>query len=118
MSFTGISAMVKVAARLEVTVGLGTLDFGRGGLEPPDSCTLEISGPNLHYTVLLKGGTVSVSATPMDCGDLPDRLLTVADTAAGWHTVYGLIRALERAGVKSLQRPIEAGSGPDGWVIG
>lgn len=118
MSFTGISAMVKVAARLEVTVGLETLDFGRGGLEPPDSCTLEISGPNLHYTVLLKGGTVSVSATPMDCGDLPDRLLTVADTAAGWHTVYGLIRALERAGVKSLQRPIEAGSGPDGWVIG
>jgi hypothetical protein len=79
---------------------------------------LEISGPNLHYTVLLKGGDISVSATPMDSGDPPDRLLTIADTEGGWRTVYGLIRALERAGIRSLNRPIQAGLGPDGWVIG
>jgi hypothetical protein len=109
--------MVKVAARLGVTVGLETLDFGRGGLGPSDSCVLEISGPKLHYTVLHAGGSISASAQPMDAGDPPDRLLKIADTADGWRTVYGLIRALERAGIKSLERPIEAGSGPDGWVI-
>ena len=54
----------------------------------------------------------------MDTGDAPDLLLRSRDNAAGWQTVRGVIAALERHEIKSLVRPIEAGTGEFGWVIG
>jgi hypothetical protein len=38
-------------------------------------------------------------------------------TKSSWKTISQLLRALERENVKSLQRPILAGLGPNGFAI-
>ena len=57
----------------------------------------------------------------MDTGAPPDLLLRTGDNENGWQTVRGVIAALERHEIRSLERPIEA-AGDDrddanGWVI-
>ena len=51
----------------------------------------------------------------------PDLLLRDKDTETGWATTRGVINALEKYQIKSLERPIEA-AGDDrddanGWVM-
>ena len=120
MSMNGVSAMVRAALWLENTAGLETLAIGRGGLEPKDSCPLEMSGRHLFYVIKMDGGFVFVSVHPMDLGDSPEKLMIVADGPDGWETVCRLLCALERSGITSLTpRPIELGTpgSPDSWVI-
>jgi hypothetical protein len=50
-----------IAVWLENRAGLETLSIGRGGFEPANSCTLEMWGRNLFYSILLDGGFVFVS---------------------------------------------------------
>jgi hypothetical protein len=58
-------------------------------------------------------------AAEMDSPEKCELLINVADGEAGWQkTICPLIKALEKSGCRSLQRPIEVGeSGPDAWVI-
>jgi hypothetical protein len=120
MSMEGVAAMVRAAVWLENRAGLETLSIGRGGLEPANSCTLEICGRQLHYTILLDGGFVFLSVQPLDSGN-SERLLGVADGPDGWHTVCRLVAALERSGITALSpKPLQLGTPglPDCWVIG
>jgi hypothetical protein len=119
MNLNGVAAIVRSALWLERRAGLETLSIGRGGLEPANSCTLEISGRQLHYSILLDGGFVFLSVQPLDGGD-SERLVGVGDTVDGWQTVCRLVSALERSGIKSLTpKPIELGTPgmPDCFVI-
>jgi hypothetical protein len=57
----------------------------------------------------------------MDGDGAYQTLLRSRDDAPGWRTVRQLITALEKHGVRSLRRPIEAWDGHDGangFVIG
>ena len=113
--------MVRAALWLETKAGLETLAIGREGCAPAHSCTLEMSGRHLFYSLLLDGGFLFLSAQPMDLGDCLERLVTVADGPEGWQTICRLVAALERSGLRSLTpKPIELGTPgmPDSWVIG
>jgi hypothetical protein len=121
MSMEGVAAMVRAAVWLENRAGLETLNIGREGLAPTNSCTLELSGRHLFYSVLLDGGFVFLSAQPMDCGDSLERLVGVGDGSDGWKTICHLIVAFERSGITCLApKPIQLGEPglPDCWVIG
>jgi hypothetical protein len=121
MGMEGVAAMVRAAVWLENRAGLETLNIGRGALDRKDSCTLELSGRHLFYSVLLDGGFVFLSVQPMDCGDSLERLVGVGDGSDGWKTICRLVAALERSGLKSLTpKPIQLGTPglPDSWVIG
>jgi hypothetical protein len=114
----GVSALVRIALHLENEWGMDVLSIGRECFDRKDSCTLSVTGKLLAYYVTLDGGWVFLRAQLLDLGDEPQELLSVGDGEAGWKTVCRLIRALERSGCRSLQRPIEIGeSGPDSWVI-
>jgi hypothetical protein len=115
---TGVSAMVKCALFLDVQLDIEILGIGRGGLDRKDSCTLEGVGKHLVYVVVLDGGFVFLKAQVLDSCDFPEQLFSIGDTKDGWQIICHVIRALERNNVKSLNRPIQAGSGPSGWVIG
>jgi hypothetical protein len=118
MSMNGVSAMIRCALFLEDTLGMDVLNIGRSALDRKDSCTLEACGRHLSYVILLDGGWVFLSATPLDSLSEPESLLSVAD-GEGWPTICKLVKALERSGITSLQRPIEIGEGgnPDSWII-
>ena len=112
--------MVHAAAAFENDLGMETLSIGRGTLSGEDS-VLEIAGRWLCYRVALRGAEARLAACLMDAAAAPETLLRSPDTAAGWATVRGVVRALEVRGVKSLARPIEAWDGFDGengFVIG
>jgi hypothetical protein len=113
----GVSAMVRLALHLESEWEMDVLSIGRECFDRKDSCTLSVTGKWLAYHVMIDGGFVFVSAQLMDAGDPPQLLATFGDTVDGWAKSSNLIQALERAEVKSLQRPIEAGEGSNGWVI-
>ena len=120
MGMKGVAAMVRAAVWLENRAGLETLNIGRGALDRKDSCTLELSGRHLFYSVLLDGGFVFLSAQLMDGGDSLQKFLAVGDGPSGWETICHLIIAFERSGLKSFsQRPIELGKpgSPDCFVI-
>jgi hypothetical protein len=114
---TGVAAVVRLALYLEEELGAETLCIGRDGLAPEDTCVLESAGSWLAYRIALYCDEVRVAVSLMDAIDPPQTLLRAPDTAAGWQTVSSLVTALERHAVKSLVRPIEAGDGPDGFVI-
>ena len=121
MGLEGVAAMVKAAIWLETRAGLATYYIGRGGLDRRDSCTLELAGRHLFYTVLLDGGFLFLSVQPMDGGDSPGRLIGVGDGSGGWQTICHLIVALERSGITCLTpKPIQLGEPgmADCWVIG
>ena len=117
MGGSGLSAMIQTGAWLGNEFDMEAIACGRGATSDED-CVLQICGRFLFFTITLRAGGVTVAAQPMDSGAAPDLLLRAADNPAGWQTVRGLIAALERHGVKSLERPIEAGTGEFGWVIG
>jgi hypothetical protein len=70
------------------------------------------------HELLVAGGWVNVFACGLDTG-AEEKLLVAGAGPSGFRTVCLLIHALERAGIKSLERPIEIGGeeGPDSWVI-
>ena len=109
--------MVRAALFLDVQLDIEILGIGRSGLDRKDSCTLEAVGKHLTYFVILDGGFVFLRAQVLDSCRPPEELFSTGDTKEGWQLICKLIRALERNDVRSLQRPIEAGSGPSGFVI-
>ena len=113
----GVAGMVKCAAMLGED-GVETESMGREAFDRKDSCTWIACGKNLCFRVVLDGGWVNLSVQLMDIGDEPELLATFADGPSGWHKMHSLISALECSKVRSLRRPIEAGEGVDGWVIG
>ena len=119
MSGSGLPAMIHAGAWLANEFGsIEVIAIGSPPTAPAGDCTMEVCGQFLFYTVALYGPEIRLSAQPMDTGDAPDLLLRSRDNAAGWQTVRGVIAALERHEIKSLERPIEAGTGEFGWVIG
>ena len=117
MSYDGVSGMIRCALWLEMQIGLGILGIGRGALDRKDSCTLQASGRHLAYWVVLDGTFVFLSAQVLDACDPSEQLMSIGDTKEGWETIGKVIGALERHNIKSLKRPIEAGTGPNGYVI-
>jgi hypothetical protein len=117
--YTGVSALVKAALWLDDTLGMEILGIGRGGLDPKDSCTLEVGGRLLSYVIAIDGGFIFVSAQPMDSIEPLELLFSIGDTTDGWQTVCRFVRTLERSGITSLQRrPLEIGEGGrDSWII-
>ena len=119
VSGSGLSAMIRTGASLENEFdSIQVIEIGRGATAPEQDYVMQICGRFLFYTVALYGPQIHLSATLMDAAPAPDLLLRDRDTGSGWRTVRGVIAALERHGIKSLQRPIEAGTGEFGWVIG
>ena len=118
MSYTGVSGMVRCALWLEIQIELEILSIGRGGLDRIDSCTLEAAGKHLSYTITLDGGFLFLRVQLLDACDPPEALMSVGDTKQGWETVSRVVGAMERNNIKSLERPIELGSGgPNSWII-
>jgi hypothetical protein len=117
-SSSGVAAMLRFALYAEDELGITTLELGRQGLDRKNSCTWIGTGTWLCYCVMIDGGFVFVSAQLMDLGEEPLALATFGDTKQGWQDTLSLVMALERHEVQSLQKPIEAGLGEHGWVIG
>ena len=117
-SDSGLGAFVYAAAWLSTRFDLEVLNFGRAGDAPPSSCKLEMAGTFLFYDLTLDGGFIFISAQVMDQGDPPELLISFPDGPQGWMDTCSLISALERNNVRSLERPIEAGTGKNGFVIG
>jgi hypothetical protein len=117
MDDSGLPAMIHAGAWLANEFDMEAISCGRGAVSDAD-WVLEICGRFLFFTISLHGAEIRVAAQPMDTGDAPDLLLRSRDNAAGWQTVRGVTAALERHEIKSLERPIEAGTGEFGWVIG
>jgi hypothetical protein len=115
---SGVSSMVRCALWLEKQLGVEILSIGRGGLDRENSCTLQGSGKNLAYTIVLDGGLVFVYAQLLNvCGD-SEFLIRVGDTVENWKLICRIVGALERNSIRSLERPIEVGEGgPNSWII-
>jgi hypothetical protein len=114
--------MIRLAAALELEpdVTLETLAIGAPANSlAGNSYELQTAGRFLLYVVNIAGGQVLVSASLVDSIDEPEVLLRDEDNEAGWRVAFHLIAALEKAGVKSLARPIEAytDSPETSWVI-
>jgi hypothetical protein len=119
MSGSGLSAMIRIGAELEHQFSsIEVIEIGRPATDREQDFAMQVCGRFLFYTVALAGPQIHLSAQPMDTGDPPDLLLRAADNENGWQTVRGVVSALERHEIKSLARPIEAGTGEFGWVIG
>jgi hypothetical protein len=122
MGGSGLSALIRIGAELENEFdSIEVIALGRSATAPVDDFTMEVCGQYLFYTVALAGPQIRLSAQPMDTGAAPDLLLRTGDNENGWATTRGVIAALERYQIRSLERPIEA-AGEDrddanGWVI-
>ena len=117
-SDSGLGAMIYAGAWLSTRFDLKVLSFGRAGDAPPQSCKLELVGDFLAFEIVLDGGFIFISAQVCDRGDPPELLVSFPDGPQGWQDTCALISALERNNVRSLERPIEAGTGKNGFVIG
>jgi hypothetical protein len=117
-SDSGLGAFVYAAAWLSTKFELEVLSFGRASDASPQSCKLQMVGRFLAYDLTLDGGFVFISASVMDRSDPPELLISFPDGPQGWIDTCQLISALERNNIRSLERPIEAGTGPGGFVIG
>jgi hypothetical protein len=122
MSGSGLSALIRIGAELENEFdSIEVIEIGRPATAPEQDFTMQVCGRFLSYTISLYGPQIRLSAQPMDTGAPPDLLLRTGDNENGWQTVRGVIAALERHEIRSLERPIEA-AGDDrddanGWVI-
>jgi hypothetical protein len=114
MSSYGVAAMVECAAWLQGHLDMEVLSIGRSADNTTEDCVLEICGRWLTYRISLRGGWVWLSVQLADRADEPEFIVNAADGGDGWRRIGRLVCALERAQVKSLQRPIEAGE----FVIG
>jgi hypothetical protein len=118
----GLSALIRIGAELEHEfASIEVIEIGRPATGPEQDFTMQVCGRWLFYTVALYGPQIRLSAQPMDTGAAPDLLLRDRDNENGWQTARGVIAALERYEIKSLERPMEA-AGDDrddanGWVI-
>jgi hypothetical protein len=113
-----VSSMIRCALFLEIQLDIEILSIGRGGVDRVESCTLEGSGKNLAYFVILDGSYVFLRAQVLDGCDDSEELVSVPDTKDGWLLLCRVIQSLARNNVKSLTRPIESGSGgPHCYVI-
>ena len=117
-----MSALIRCGAALELEAGVSLETLSNGA--PPNALAenyeLETAGRHLCYTVALRGVQVLVSASLLDGIDPPEMLLRAKDTEPEWQVVLHFISALEKAGVKSLARPIEAITDDDpehSWVV-
>jgi hypothetical protein len=114
---TGLSALIRLGASLENDFELETVSIGKSADES-ESYMMEIAGQHLAYRISLRNdGGLLLSAQVMDTADPPDLLLRDCDSAKGWRTVRFVVAALETHEIKSLARPIEAGTGEFGLVI-
>ena len=100
-------------------LGLEVETFGRPADAKHYDCELVLSGRHLQYTVRLDHQWILFGIALLDRGDLPETLLSVGDNGENWQDICRLIAAMERSGLRSLQRPIEfgGGTGPNGFVI-
>jgi hypothetical protein len=118
----GLSALIRIGAELEHEfASIEVIEIGRPATGPEQDFTMQVCGRWLFYTVALYGPQIRLSAQSMDTGAAPDLLLRDRDNENGWQTARGVIAALERYEIKSLERPMEA-AGDDrddanGWVI-
>ncbi len=112
MSMNGIGGMVRAGAWMDVQLGMEVLSIGRSAEEKAD-CVLEVCGKWLSFRIALQGGWIWLFAQPLDVCQDWDLLVNVGDGEDGWKTICSLLRALVRHEIKSLQRPIEAGLGPN-----
>jgi|SRR6476620_7680422 hypothetical protein len=118
----GLSALIRIGAELEHEfASIEVIEIGRPATGPEQDFTMQVCGRWLFYTVALYGPQIRLSAQPMDTGAAPDLLLRDRDNENGWQTARGVIAALQRYEIKSLERPMEA-AGDDrddanGWVI-
>jgi hypothetical protein len=112
--------MVWTASWLQAAAGLELILIGRSADDMTNDCVLELTGRWLSYKIELHGTWVWLSVCLMDFGERWEKLFNVGDTTAGWTTMKSFVFALERSGIKSLQRPIQIGEvgDPDCWVIG
>jgi hypothetical protein len=118
----GLSALIRIGAELEHEfASIEVIEIGRPATGPEQDFTMQVCDRWLFCTVALYGPQIRLSAQPMDTGAAPDLLLRDRDNENGWQTARGVIAALERYEIKSLERPMEA-AGDDrddanGWVI-
>ena len=110
--------MVRAGVWCENTLGTEVLSIGRSADNTTEDCVMGLCGKRLAYRIAFRAGWIWLFASLMDSADNPELLLNVGDGQAGWRTICQLVAALERNQVKSLARPIEAGTGRDGFVIG
>jgi hypothetical protein len=116
MSEAGISALIQVAAFAEARLEMECLGIGGSPDEVVD-CLAELAGKSLLYRIALKEGRILLSVQLLDCAADPELLLDIDDSASGWQVVLAVVRSLEEEHVRSLERPIEFGSGANSWVI-
>ncbi len=87
-------------------------------MDREDSWTLEFSGKHLGYQIQHDNTALFLRLREMDGGEEWDCVLSLLDTVKSWETIYDLVSKLEQHEVKSLQRPIEIGSGgPNSYLI-
>jgi hypothetical protein len=114
---TGLSALIRLGASLENDFELEAVSIGKS-TDESESYIMEIAGQHLAYRISLRNdGGLLLSASLMDGPGEPDLLLRDRDNAEGWRTVRFVVAALETHEIKSLARPIEAGTGEFGLVI-
>jgi hypothetical protein len=116
----GVPAQLQVAVWLTNTVGLEVLSFGRSACAKHYECELVLTGRFLEYVVRLDHDRVFVLVALMDKGDPLEDLFAVPDSGEGWQNAARVIAAMERSGIKSLERPFQIGSelGPGAFVFG
>ena len=119
MSGSGVGAMVQWAARLSTELDMEVIDMSRQAEDPPGSCTCELAGDHLLFTISLISERILVAAQVMDRPDPPDFFLKIEDNPAGWDIVFRLVRSMVENQVRSLERPIMVGEvgQPDAWII-
>jgi hypothetical protein len=103
----GLSALIRIGAELEHEfASIEVIEIGRPATGPEQDFTMQVCGRWLFYTVALY---------PADPPERPadgyrrgaGSLLRDRDNENGWQTARGVIAALERSEIKSLERPME-----------
>ena len=116
---SGVGGMVRAGAYMDVQLEMEVLSIGRSAQESfYEDCVMEVCGRFLTFRISLRGGWIWCCAKSLDVIQEWDFLVNVGDCSNGWSTICQLVRALVRHEIKNLDRPIEAGTGPHGFVIG
>ena len=123
MMKSGLSAMIRLAAALELEDGvlLETISIGSPKNSLSAYCEWEGAGTFLMYTISIVGSKMLVSVSLLDSISEPQVLLRIPDVEASWVTAFNLICSLEKYRVQDLTRPITinglASDGSDSWII-
>ncbi len=113
----GVAAQVQAAAWLTQVLGLEVISFGRPAVSKHYACKLELTGRFLLYDLTLDHDWLNFSAALLDRADPLEELFHVADNGQGWQDVCRVVAAMERSGLRSLERPFHVGSesGPNSF---